>query len=224
LERLHDALQPYLQDRTLAARVFYWQGFAMWGSFLNGANDAVDQRELAAILDRAVIEFDSAIANDSALVDAKTAEAACLMSMMNMRRNDTAQVHALVPRFVRLLSEVQRVSPTNPRFLWVRGAGLLFSPASRGGPDSAIAAYERGLDAFRQRTLATGGNGLDPTWGEPELLMSLAWANLHRATPDLAAADQYALDALALEPSWHYVRDILLPQIRRAIEERRSSQ
>jgi hypothetical protein len=33
---------------------------------------------------------------------------------------------------------------------------------------------------------------------------------------DLAAAERYALKALALVPHWHYVRDILLAQIRRA--------
>jgi len=46
--------------------------------------------------------------------------------------------------------------------------------------------------------------------------MSLAWSSLNRATPDVNAADQYAHAALALVPYWHYVRDILLPQIQTA--------
>jgi hypothetical protein len=53
-------------------------------------------------------------------------------------------------------------------------------------------------------------------WGEAELLMNLAFANLNRATPDLAAAERYAESALALVPYWHYVQNILLPQIRKA--------
>ena len=57
---------------------------------------------------------------------------------------------------------------------------------------------------------------LEPSWGEPELLMSLAWSTLNRATPDVNAADQYAHSALALVPYWHYARDILLPQIQTA--------
>jgi hypothetical protein len=52
-----------------------------------------------------------------------------------------------------------------------------------------------------------------PSWGEAELLMNLAYSHLTRSTPDLTAAEQYARAALALIPSWHYVRDILLPQI-----------
>jgi hypothetical protein len=46
--------------------------------------------------------------------------------------------------------------------------------------------------------------------------MNLAWSNLNRTTPDLAAAEQFALSALKLVPYWHYVRDILLPKIREA--------
>ena len=60
---------------------------------------------------------------------------------------------------------------------------------------------------------------LEPTWGEPELLMSLAWSNLNRTTPDLKAAKQYAQAALKLVPYWHYVRDFLMPQIRAAEKE-----
>ena len=44
--------------------------------------------------------------------------------------------------------------------------------------------------------------------GEAELLTNLAFANLNRATPDLAAAESSAESALALVPYWHYVRDI----------------
>ena len=46
--------------------------------------------------------------------------------------------------------------------------------------------------------------------------MSLAWAAVNRATPDLRSADEYARRALALVPHWRYVRDILLPVIHRA--------
>jgi hypothetical protein len=46
--------------------------------------------------------------------------------------------------------------------------------------------------------------------------MSLAWSNLNSATPDLRAAEQNAQSALALVPYWHYVRDILMQQIREA--------
>jgi hypothetical protein len=46
--------------------------------------------------------------------------------------------------------------------------------------------------------------------------MSLAWVRLNDPSPDLAAAEAYAEKALALVPDWHYLRDILMKQIREA--------
>jgi hypothetical protein len=57
---------------------------------------------------------------------------------------------------------------------------------------------------------------LEPSWGEPELLMNRAWSNLNRTTPDLKAAEEDAQAALKIVPYWHYVRDILMPQIQAA--------
>ena len=62
---------------------------------------------------------------------------------------------------------------------------------------------------------------LEPSWGEPELLMSLAWSNLNRTAPDLDAAEKNADAALRLVPCWHYLKDMLLPQIREAQEKRK---
>ncbi len=38
--------------------------------------------------------------------------------------------------------------------------------------------------------LGETGDPLEPSWGEPELLMSLAWSHLNGNTPDLDAAEQ----------------------------------
>jgi hypothetical protein len=46
--------------------------------------------------------------------------------------------------------------------------------------------------------------------------MNLAWSHQNAATPDLDAAESSARAALAIVPGWHYVRDVLLPQIREA--------
>ena len=108
------------------------------------------------------------------------------------------------------------MAPDNPRLLWVVGPNQWNTPPERGGGQvKAIATYEEGLAAIRGRK-ENANDALEPTWGEPELLMSLAWSNLNRTTPDLKAAEQYAQAALKLVPYWHYVRDVLMPQIRTA--------
>ena len=89
-------------------------------------------------------------------------------------------------------------------------------PVERGGGEKkAIETYERGLELARKQK-GSVTDPLEPTWGEPEMLMNLAWSSQNRATPDSDAAEKNARAALAIVPSWHYVRDILLPQIRDA--------
>jgi len=113
-----------------------------------------------------------------------------------------------------LLGEVRKSEPANPRLAWVLGATQFYAPPQFGGGQTkAIETYEAGLVSARQERVT---DDLDPAWGEPELLMNLAFANLNRAQPDLATADRYAQAALKLVPYWHYVRDILIPQIRAA--------
>ena len=46
--------------------------------------------------------------------------------------------------------------------------------------------------------------------------MSLAWTSLNQVKPDVAAAEKYATEALALVPHWHYMKNILMPQIKKA--------
>ena len=43
--------------------------------------------------------------------------------------------------------------------------------------------------------------------------MSLAYCYLNAESADVNASERYARDALEIVPYWHYVRDVLLPQI-----------
>jgi hypothetical protein len=55
-----------------------------------------------------------------------------------------------------------------------------------------------------------------PDWGKPEALMSLAFARLQLPTPDPKTAIEDAREALRLQPSWSYVKNVLVPQIEAA--------
>ena len=219
LKRLRAELSAFVDDRELASRVLYWRGFALWRRALNGFNDGADRREIEEDLTQCVTDFREAVARDPAFVDAKIGAASCLVnrSFLNLKSNPQ-RARELFVESTAVLSEALAAAPDNPRLLWVQGANQWYAPPDRGGGQAvAMATYERGLDlARRQKGRAT--DSLQPTWGEAELLMNLAFANLNRATPDLAAAERYAQSALGLVPYWRYVRDILLPQIRKARE------
>jgi hypothetical protein len=97
--------------------------------------------------------------------------------------------------------------------IWVRGPILWNTPPERGGgEDKAMQNFEHGLEICSK--LKPSEDPLEPSWGKPELLMNLAYGYLNaKANPDLDAAERYARNALKIVPYWHYVRDILLPQI-----------
>jgi tetratricopeptide (TPR) repeat protein len=214
LQKLYVEMGPYVDDTEVSATARYWRGFALWRRALNGFNDpSTDPKDLEHDLTRAIEEFKATVAADPQFVDAKIAIVSCQGNLMYLS-HDQEHTQALLNEMLPVLKEVQAAAPDNPRLLWVRGPQLWYLGEERGGgEEKAFATYEKGLELVRKQK---AGDPLQPSWGEAELLMNLAWSNLHRKKPDLEAADQYAHQALQIVPYWHYVRDILLPQIQDA--------
>jgi hypothetical protein len=209
-------LEPFTADEKLASRARYWRGFALWRRAINGFNESLDPKDLQHDLELAIAEFKESGAKDPSFADAKIGIISCLGYLAYLARGDSARLQELIAQSSSLVKEVKASDPDNPRFLWVMGPLVWNTPAQRGGgQDKAIEGYLKGLEIVHKAKAATG-ESLDPKWGEPELLMSLAWSNLNRSTADPKTAEQYARSALALVPYWHYVRDILLPQIQKA--------
>ena len=215
LKRLHEELTVPAGDKTLASRVLYWRGFAMWRRAINGFNETPTPTDLEDDLNQAIADFRDSLAHDPKYVESKIAEASCLGYVMYLHRSDQSRVQELIQQSSPLLKDAMASDPDNPRLLWVLGPIRWSSPPERGGgQDKAIELYNRGLDIVRKQKPAT--DPLEPSWGEPELLMNRAWSNLNRTTPELTAAQQDADAVLKIVPYWHYVRDILVPQIQQA--------
>jgi hypothetical protein len=216
LKRLHDGLTPIPEDNKLASQVLYWRGFALWRRAINGFNESPTPTDLEEDLTQAVTDFKDAIARNPAFVEPKIGAVSSLGYLMYLNKKDPTRVQELLQQLSPLLKEATVAAPNNPRLLWVLGPIRWSTPPERGGgQDKAFESYNRGLEAVRNQK-RDASDPLEPSWGEPELLMSLAWSNLSRTTPDLNAAEQDAQAALQIVPYWHYVRDILMPQIRAA--------
>jgi tetratricopeptide (TPR) repeat protein len=202
------------------SRVHYWRGFALWRRAINGFNEDTDPAELERDLEQALGDFEQALHRDPAFVDAKAGTISCLSLIGYMHRKDGDRIRELWPRVKRLTEESLEAAPDHPRLLWVVGQNKWVSPASSTPSQiderqqAALAMYQRGLQSAR-RQKGTACDPFEPSWGEPELLMNLAWSNLNRREPDVRTAEEYATQALALVPYWHYTRDILMPQIHR---------
>jgi hypothetical protein len=221
LNRLYEQLVPFVDEPELASRVRYWRGFAKWRRGINGFNETPTPTDLAEDLTEGESEFDAAMQRDPAFVDAKVGATSCLGTRLFLEKifskeKDPARLKQIMAPLLQLLKEAKAEAPENPRLLWVVGPTQWSTPPERGGgQDKALETYQKGLEEVQKRKEGVS-DPLEPTWGEPELLMSLAWSNLNRTTPDLRAAEQYAQAALKLVPYWHYVRDILMSQIHAA--------
>src|SRR5437762_1353538 len=212
MQRGYDALKPFLEDKEFASRIRYWRGFAQWRRAINGFNDSIDPKELEQDLKTALDEFKIAMEKDPTFVDAKAGIISCLGYMAFINRKDQARAKELVSQIMSLVKEADDMAPDNPRLIWVHGPILWNTPAERGGgQDKAIENYQRGLQVCSKMTARD--DALEPSWGKPELMMSLAYSFLDANKRDVNAAERYARAALEIVPHWHYVRDILLPQI-----------
>jgi hypothetical protein len=222
LKRLHSELRPPAENKLLISRFDYWRGFALWRRAINGFNDNVPKPEQEDDLNAAIADFNDSVASDPAFVEPKIAAASCYGYLYFLNLKDPAHAHQFIEHSSPLLKEVMASDPDNPRLLWVLGPIRWSSPPERGGgQDKAFDLYNRGLEVIRRKPAPN--DPLEPSWGEPELLMNRAWSNLNRSTPDLASAQKDAEAALALVPYWHYVKDILMPQIEKAQTKPRSS-
>jgi tetratricopeptide (TPR) repeat protein len=216
LKRLQDKLTPIPEDNKLASRMLYWRGFALWRRAINGFNETPTPEDLEEDLTLAVTDFKDAIARDPAFVEPKIGAGSSLGYLMYLHKKDPTRVQELLQQSSPLLKDAMATAPDNPRLLWVLGPIRWSSPPERGGgQEKAIEIYNKGLEAVHNQKSAAS-DPMEPSWGEPELLMSLAWSNLNRTTPDLNAAEHDAQAALKLVPYWHYVHDILMAQIRAA--------
>jgi tetratricopeptide (TPR) repeat protein len=212
MQRGYDELKPFMEDQKLVSRIRYWRGFAQWRRAINGFNDAVDPKELEQNLNTALDEFKVAIEKDPTFVDAKVGTISCLGFLAFMNRKDQPRAKEWVGQILPLVKEAYEIAPDNPRLIWVKGPILWNSPPERGGgQDKAIQNYQRGLEVCSK--IKTSDDPLEPSWGKPELMMSLAYCYLNADSVDVSAAERYARNALEIVPYWHYVRDILLPQI-----------
>lgn len=212
LKKCYDELAPFLENKELASRVRYWRGFARWRDGINAGNETVDPAEMEKLFLAGADEFKAALALDPDFVDAKVGIISCLGHCVYFHRNEKERAQEMVKPIFALVSEAKAAAPDNPRLIWVCGPILWYTPVDRGGGvDKVIENYQRGLEICSK--IKPPIDPLEPSWGKPELLMSLAYTQLAKNPPEIENAEGNARAALEIVPYWHYARDILLPQI-----------
>jgi catechol 2,3-dioxygenase-like lactoylglutathione lyase family enzyme len=216
LRSIAGELRAFATDPALAPAARYWSGFAHWRHGLNSLNDGAPADSVDRDFAAAIAEFREALAINPADIEAAIGLAAGLGNRAYFNRQDPQRYQAFMDELRPLVQRLRREAPDNPRMMFVVSASLFWTPPEYGGDrEQALAMLERGIRLAAARPPA--GEALTPSWGEAELHMLLAWFSLNLAKPDVASAIGHAEAALTLQPNWRYVRDNLLPQIRRRV-------
>lgn len=193
----------------------YWIGFAHWRRAINGFNETPTPTDLTADLVAANEHFRAASRLDPAWIEPKIALAGGVSYLGFLMRNEPASParNTLLGEYLQVLGTIQTEGADNPRALWIVAGHFMAAPPPYRDLEKARASLRDGLARARAEALRPAPEPWVPSWGAPELMMSAAYFHAHIGTPDRDLARAYAEGALALAPTWHYVRDILLPQI-----------
>ncbi len=218
LDRLYAETDAFLGDKSLESRARYWKGYTKWRRAMNGANETPTPGDLAEDSVACANEMRRASEADVGFVDARVGEMACLgLSMFFDPKRGKDE--AIVNRLRALFADLKTTAAGQPRYVWAWGMAAFGAPPERGGgPDNVIRAYLQALDGMKHGA-GQPSSPLDPSWGEPELNVNLAYSYFNKPDRDLALARTYVDEAVRLAPNWHYAKDILRSQIDAAIRE-----
>lgn len=202
------ALAAYPDDPIL----LHQAGYALYREALLGLSSGTVQerspeetRALRELLDRAV-----QVLERSASLRRLPETYALLGAVYGRQAGLVGGAGAMQPG-ARAASEIERaveLGPNNPRVWLLRGTNALFTPAMWGGGDErALEALQKAVQLFQvdaQRPPL-------PTWGRAE---THAWIGvIHQRRRDYAGARAAYEEALRVEPSYAWVRNVLLPRL-----------
>jgi hypothetical protein len=232
LARGREQLTTLKAHPTLGYLACYWSGFAGIRLAINGSNRQMSSVETERNLQAALRDTEESLRLKEDFADSHVSagQIASWMAAIVMRRDTGMQkfkergpealsdeTRAWIDKTWKHLKRARELSPKNPREPWVEAVIWYNIPPERGGSqEKAITMYREAVALAREERVA---DPLWPDWGEPEALMSLAWCLLNRApSPDPAGARDSAEAALRLRPDWFYVREVLKPQIEKALK------
>ena len=197
-------------DPDLGYLADYWAGFASWRTVINGVSAKMTPDVAKTHLRQAVVDFESSISKKGDFADGYVGAAAVHGWLAAYSGADQENMKREIDNYKRLIARALELEPKNPRALWIQAIPYLVLPPERGGSiDKAIELYQK----MAENSGPPNPRSPRPDWGKPEALMSLANAHIMKPTPDVNLATEEARAALELQPQWHFVKDILMPQI-----------
>ena len=183
---------------------------------MNGFNETPTPADLDADIVKALERFQSALARRPDWIEVKLAMLGCWGNRIFLAGQDSEKRRKLLEEAsgpttsgscsTRATTRVCSGSKAASRWSFLR-------PAAATGRKRPRRSAQGVAGAWREAGATPPAPPWAPTWGGPENLMNLAYLYSRDKTPDRSTALAYAEGALTAVPEWHYVKDVLLPQI-----------
>jgi tetratricopeptide (TPR) repeat protein len=199
-----------LLDRALVAfpndpLLLHYQGFALYreGGLLDGLRRSA---EVAPLLEKAR----AALEQSNSLKPMPETHALLSSVLGRMIGADPQQGMTLGPLSQQEMDAAVGTGPNNPRVWLLRGIGSIYTPPEYGGGVSiAEGQLNKAIEFFNNDHPVAPA----PSWGRAE---AYAWLGqtLQKENKPADAAAAYE-KALALEPNYSWVRNVLLPSVKK---------
>lgn len=212
---LRDSIQVFTRlasDDTVAPFAHYYAGWTRWclaasqyaGGDVKGAIESGDA---------SAVDMRGALALRSDLSDFHTGLANALIVVGSL---DPSRFPALLNEVAGARRRALELGPANPRAL-LMDAGIIFNtPPQRGGDQQkGIDRWLEAIRLFEEERRSPPANPLMPDWGLPLAYGWLSQVYLNATPPRVDEARKAAETALALRPDFWFVREQILPKVRR---------
>ena len=199
-------------ERALAAfpddpLLVHYRGYALWreASVTLGTSEPRTARPLLQEAERTLDRS----AKRLPMAETLALQASSVGQLIGTSRNPLDGMR-LGPKSSSLMDRAEQMAPRNPRVWLLKGIGALYTPGMFGGGlDRAEAHLQRAIELFA----ADAPQPPLPAWGRAEAHAYLGQVHAKRGRRDAARAAYE--QALALQPDYGWVRQVLLPALDR---------
>lgn len=147
-------------------------------------------------------------------IDPEAAEAHALLSSAYGRQIALSPVKTMIlgPRIGKVLKKAMQLAPDNPRVVLTAAVSKFNTPKAFGGSkEEGLQGFQRAAELFAEEEPT---DPVHPVWGHDRTYAWIGIAHLDRG--ELEEARAAFEKALAINPNFGWVKDVLLPEVDKA--------